>query len=167
MSVGLDASGSPLQVAIVPQRLERLRHAGIAGRGTQDFARLENAGLHRVPNGLCWDLGGCSLLEWWGGGDCVVRDMLFMGPLRQMRRVAGVEVAVAKGCQCEREGVRMSRGQTVPRITPRLSPTSSCLPASVNFAGPTRRAAQVSFSAHRPQTRATTPRNSKTGVYQG
>ena len=89
MLVGLDAFGSPLQVAIVPQRLGRLGHAGIAGRGTQAFARLENAGLDRVPSGLCWDLGGCSLLEWWGGGDCVVRDVLFMGPLRQMRRVAG------------------------------------------------------------------------------
>lgn len=117
---------------------------------TQAFARLENAGLHRVPDGLRWDLGSRLLLEWWGGGDCVV---LFMVPLRRMRREAG-------GCSVEEgESVRMSRGQTAPRITPRLSPTSSCLPASVNFAGPTRRAAQVSArvgfltSGHRPAQR--------------
>lgn len=53
---------------------------------TQAFARLENAGLHRVPDGLRWDLGSRLLLEWWGGGDCVV---LFMVPLRRMRREAG------------------------------------------------------------------------------
>ena len=81
----------------MPQHLGRLRHAGIAGRGAQAFARLENAGLHRVPDGLCWDLGSRLLLEWWGGGDCLVWDVLFMGPLRRMRREAGVEVAVAEG----------------------------------------------------------------------
>jgi len=121
---------------------------------TQAFARLENAGLHRVRDGLCWDLGSRLLLEWWGGGDC---DVLFMGPLRRMRREAGG--GGSEGMPVLREGVRMSRGQTAPRITPRLSPTSSCLPASVNFAGPTRRAAQVSArvgfltSGHRPAQR--------------
>ena len=124
---------------------------------TQAFARLENAGLHRVRDGLCWELGSRLLLEWWGGGDCVV---LFMGPLRRMRREAGGGRGGSEGMPVwERESVRMSRGQTAPRITPRLSPTSSCLPASVNFAGPTRRAAQVSArvgfltSGHRPAQR--------------
>ena len=130
MLVGLDAFGSPLQVAIVPQRLGRLRHAGIAGRGTQAFARLENAGLHRVPNGLCWDLGGCSMLEWWGGGDCVVRDVLFMGPLRQMRRVAGVEVAVAKGCQCRERCTHVARTDCTPyyasALTNQQLPSRKC-----------------------------------------
>ena len=103
----------------------------------------------------CWS-GGVVEIAW--SGMCYLWD-----PCVKCEGWRGVEVAVAKGCQCGR-GCTHVRGQTVPRIMPRLSPTSSCLPASVNFAGPTRRAVQVGFSARRPQTRATTPRNSKTGV---
>lgn len=123
--------------------LGRLRHARIAGRGTQAFARLENAGLHRVPNGLCWDLGGCSLLEWWGGGDCVVRDVLFMGPLRQMRRVAG--------------RTHVARTDCTPYYASAL--TNQRLPSrkrQFRRANPAR--CSGGFQ------RATTPRNSKTGV---
>jgi hypothetical protein len=99
----------------------------------------------------CWS-GGAVEIAW--SGTCYLWD-----PCVECEGRRGVEEAVAKGCQCGRGSVRMSRGQTAPRITPRLSPTSGCLPASVNFAGPTRRAAQVSArvgfltSGHRPAQR--------------
>ena len=134
---------------------------------TQAFARLENAGLHRVPDGLRWDLGSRLLLEWWGGGDCVV---LFMVPLRRMRREAGGGRGGSEGMQCGRgrECTHVARTDCTPYYASAL--TNQQLPSrkrQFRRANPARCSSFSArrFSNFRSQTSATTPRNGKR-VYQ-
>jgi hypothetical protein len=136
---------------------------------TQAFARLENAGLHKVPDGLCWDLGSRLLLEWWGSGDCVVRDVLFMGPLRRMRREAGGGRGGSEGMPVwERECTHVARTDCTPYYASAL--TNQRLPSrkrQFRRANPARCSSFSArrFSNFRSQTSATTPRNGKR-VYQ-